>query len=467
LDPDFGWHIRIGEIITTKGFLFRDPFSYTMPSFPYIDIQWLSNVIFHFFYSLAGIYSLSLIYSLLWFLTLVVVIKSIGRKVVFWEVPIVLAIAILFSYFGVRPQVASWLLWSVFLAIVLNENRWTKWRLLLPLLTILWVNLHGSFALSIATLFLIGAVRFFQKKLKKDFILILLLSILATFINPYGPRIWHEVWLQMSDSSLRWSILEWQPAFLTFDLIFFVYATLSVMLVLHNRIKFRLEELVLYFFFLVQAVSSIRHIPLWVILSLPMTAVSFRHTLNSVRKIPQARERFNKIYRFTLFGALTILFLQSLLVLKSAMAFGEVSFYPQESVVYLRQNTPKGNLFSEYGWGGYLIWKLPEKPVFIDGRMPSWRYKANPPNETGYAMKEYTGLLNGKIAYKEVFEKYNITTVLWPKVRPMGYLDALSAKIADRLLKKEEQYNFLETLKNDGWRKVYEDRLSVIYETPQ
>lgn len=467
LDPDFGWHVKIGELITSSGFLFRDPFSYTMPSFPYIDIQWFSNVIFHSIYSLAGMYGLSLIYSLLMFLALVVIIKSLGKKIIYWEVPVILTIGILFSFFGVRPQVASWFLWALFLGITLNEYWWKKWRFFLPPLTLLWVNLHGSFALSITTLLLIGAVRLYQKKLRKDFILLILLSTLASFVNPYGPRIWHEVWLQMSDSSLRWSILEWQPVFLTLDLVFFIYATLSVMLVLHNRKKFRPEELVLYFFFLVQAVSSIRHIPLWTILSLPMTIASFGYTLDTVNKIPQAISRFNKIYQYTLYAAVVILFLQSILVLKSAMAFGEETFYPKIAVIYLRENLPQGNLFSEYGWGGYLIWKLPERPVFIDGRMPSWRYKLNPPDETGYAMKDYTGLLNGEIAYRDVFEKYSITAVLWPKNRQMGYFEAFAAKISERFFGKKEQFDLLKALKKDGWQMVYEDKISIVFESPQ
>jgi hypothetical protein len=42
--------------------------------------------------------------------------------------------------------------------------------------------------------------------------------------------------------------------------------------------------------------------------------------------------------------------------------------YPQAAVDYLHANRPDGQLFSTYGWGGFLIWALPEYPVFIDGR---------------------------------------------------------------------------------------------------
>ena len=43
---------------------------------------------------------------------------------------------------------------------------------------------------------------------------------------------------------------------------------------------------------------------------------------------------------------------------------------------------PEGNMFNEYSWGVYLIWKLPEYKTFIDGRMLSWR------DESGYSVFE-------------------------------------------------------------------------------
>ena len=47
--------------------------------------------------------------------------------------------------------------------------------------------------------------------------------------------------------------------------------------------------------------------------------------------------------------------------------------YPLGAVKYLHENPIEGNMFNEYNWGGFLIWQYPEKKVFIDGRMPSWK----------------------------------------------------------------------------------------------
>jgi len=42
--------------------------------------------------------------------------------------------------------------------------------------------------------------------------------------------------------------------------------------------------------------------------------------------------------------------------------------YPVRAVEYLKAQRPPGNLLNAYNWGGYLIWALPEYPVFVDGR---------------------------------------------------------------------------------------------------
>jgi DNA-directed RNA polymerase subunit RPC12/RpoP len=47
-------------------------------------------------------------------------------------------------------------------------------------------------------------------------------------------------------------------------------------------------------------------------------------------------------------------------------------YYPKKAVVYLKNNLPQGNIFAPFGWGGYLVWHLPEKKVFISGQMPHW-----------------------------------------------------------------------------------------------
>src|SRR5204863_33846 len=44
------------------------------------------------------------------------------------------------------------------------------------------------------------------------------------------------------------------------------------------------------------------------------------------------------------------------------------AYFPHGAVEFLRQNPLPGRLFHLYTWGGYLMYWLPERKVFIDGR---------------------------------------------------------------------------------------------------
>ena len=133
----------------------------------------------------------------------------------------------------------------------------------------------------------------------------------------------------------------------------------------------------------------------------------------------------------------------------------------------MKRNLPENQIFSEYGWGGYLIWKLPEKKVFIDGRMPSWRWDFQSNKESSYVMEEYLNVLSGEVNYKDVFQKYNVDTVLLPVEKRETFfnqLDKKFKKFLGRFYKKKIDFKFIDELKKDGWIKVYSDDTVVIYE---
>src|SRR3989344_9531753 len=60
------------------------------------------------------------------------------------------------------------------------------------------------------------------------------------------------------------------------------------------------------------------------------------------------------------------------------------------------------NIFNEYGWGGYLIWKIPERKYFIDGRMPSWRQNGQ------FVFGDYIKITKAEIGFDKILEKYDI-----------------------------------------------------------
>lgn len=486
LDPDFGWHLAMGKLILEKGIPSTDPFSYTMASFPFIDHEWLTNTALWQIHSIFGkgtlvLFFISLVYATAYFLQKIIGIylKRFFQKPSLKHsyIVMILSIATLLPFFGIRPQVESWLLltgWILILDIFLYTfNSFTIYKkcgcyLIAFLITMLWTNLHGSFPLAVVSSIIVTVTKTIEeRKIWKSGLALTILVLTATALNPYGLDIWKEVFQQMSDSQLRWRISEWIPAL--FGAPFTSLLLVSISLPLQIRYYKDLPKplLALSSFLFVQAFGSVRHIPLWVISSAPLTTLSLEFFRSEVSNITHGKKRFDKAVYFLFYLSFGIIIYQSFpQIYKSQQALGYKT-YPDGAIAYLENNIPKKQVFAPYHWGGYLIWKFPEKKVFIDGRMPSWRWDNNPPNESPNVMDEYVHLLYQPEEFEEIFSKYSIQTALLSQTQSdNSNVQKMLSRYSDKVPALAGGTTLAHELENAGWQKVYEDEIAIIYQQP-
>lgn len=449
LDPDFGWHLKMGQLITSSGIPATDPFSYTMAHFPFVDHEWLTNIFINFTYNHIGQVVLAIVFGIIATLSLFLFLpKSTNPKFKYFL--LILATATVLPFGGIRPQVITWF----FLALLIRFQN--KYRFLLPLFFLIWANLHGGFTIGLAVLTVILITKSIRlKKIDLTDLAILITSGLATLVNPYGLKLWGEIISTQTDPNLRWRIAEWTPSLFAFNFPFIFLACLSGTLVFKYRKKYLWEELVIYLAFLIEAILSVRNVPLFTIIALPLTFNAFSHLSQKIGKVQKGSQRLQKSLNYALVVAVLILVSQIFFDFRSAL--NQNNFYPARAVSYLKNNLPSGNIFSDYNWGGYLIWQLPEKKTFIDGRMPSWRYTDCPPNESCNAMQDYLDITRGKKDYLPFFDKYQIKTVLASTPQEPGPFD----KIA-KLFQKTSSFDLTSQLVKDGWHEVYRDNVSDI-----
>lgn len=465
LDPDFGWHLRAGQLILQNGIPATDPFSYTMPSFPWVDHEWLTDAFTAFVYPFIGIIGLSFLFAILAITSVVVLVARNWQR---WTItPVLLTLGILISVGGIRPQVMSWFFFSILLNLIL-DNRWQKWKWALPFLFFAWANLHGGFAIGVATLFLVIILRGLeQKKLNMYDIIILIVCTASTFINPYNIRLWEEIWRTASDVKLHALIGEWLPLIRFPDPPLWIIISSSCIMIWRYKSKFSFSELSLFAVLLLGAFSSARHVALWTLASLPLFNRSFFYLSQEAKRHENGSYRFTKAIQMVNLGMIIVFVLGAILAERSAWFFRESAFYPENAVQFLRAHPGSDQVFSTYAWGGYLIWKLPEKKVFIDGRMPSWSMKPTASEESENAFLDYQSVLNGKISFKDISQKYHIATVLWPTEKISNALnpDALGEKIVSYIhgQQKQAKIDFSSQLKNAGMREVWHDTTAVVY----
>lgn len=467
IDPDLGWHLVGGRIMLTSGIPKTDPFSYTMPSYPYINHEWLSDITLSLISNTLGIYGTSIIFGLLTAFLLCINTQDRGTlgKIIF-----LISTSSILPFVSLAPRIFSWFFFSLLIFIVFNQKNWKKFWYLVPLIILVWTNFHGSFPLGIFTLLVAVVFRSFKSRklvFKESFALIL--SVLFTFINPYGSKIWQFVFSTVIDPKMNSRILEWQPFYKTvtpISLLLIFLFTLAIVIIYRYWQKFPKEYLVFVIFLFVISMSASRHIPFFVVTTSFLLNQAYSFFWIDIKKIKEGQNRFLKVLTKTLISVFIFLVLEVLYIsYYNYFYFRESAFYPVGAINYLRTHIPNGEIFSNYNLGGYITWRLPEKKVFVNGAMTVWNRVEAPKNESNNALNDYYSVLENKADYKPIFEKYNIKTVLLPLSQTKDPLSLMMKQILPSLSLSNTDISmikFSEKLILDGWHPSYWDQTSII-----
>src|ERR1700680_2866732 len=107
-DPDLWWHLRTGQLILENHAVFHaDPYSFTRLGQPWVNHEWLSEVLLFGLYRVAGFGGLTVAFAVVISATfLQVFVRSSGRPYLAAVMTIWGAVASSPSW-GVRPQMFS------------------------------------------------------------------------------------------------------------------------------------------------------------------------------------------------------------------------------------------------------------------------------------------------------------------------------------------------------------------------
>ena len=194
---DYGKLVKYGEVIVQSGHVFEtNLFSYTCPDYPFVNHHWGAGVIFYYVHHLAGFRGLTLLALVLNLAAFLLIIKLSARSGNFWATVFVvlLTVPLLASRTQPRPEAFSifFFMLTVFLLVShYHKKLKRKYLWLLPLVQLLWVNIHILFFLGI---FLQGVfllqllINRTDKKELLYFTAVFAASVAACFINPDGAK---------------------------------------------------------------------------------------------------------------------------------------------------------------------------------------------------------------------------------------------------------------------------------------
>jgi hypothetical protein len=388
-DPDVWWHLRTGQLILHNHSLFHtDPYSFTRFGAPWINHEWLSEVLLFGLYRVAGFGGLTVAFGVVIAATfLLVFARSAGRPYLASLMTLWGAVASAPSW-GVRPQMFSLLLASIFLVLLAASEQRPKLLWWTAPLMLLWVNLHAGYPIGLAfiALFMLGEAleaaigqEDWQKSTPRLKQLAMALGVCLGLValNPNGVQIYWYPFETLRSAAMHRFIHEWfSPDFhdRTYLPLLVMLLALVAGLALLPRCP-RLRNLVLVLVTIPAALRSIRHIPILVLVIVPVLAElaqawSQRLGTNRLFRTPLTGSTSRTLaINFVVLFAFTGFTLFRVRNVVNRQAEAEAKSFPVAATAFLQQQQPPGPMMNHYNWGGYFIWKLyPQYRLFMDGR---------------------------------------------------------------------------------------------------
>jgi hypothetical protein len=451
--PDILWTLMRGQWMAEHGTLITtDPFT----SAPHIagqilNLQWLADLIFHGFDALGGlpmvITGTALVITITVALLLLASVTASSHLrlscVAVW-----VAYALGASNLSPRPQTLAYPLFAVFLLAVMRVEWRKDTRLLwlLPFVTVIWANVHGSFFTGWA---LLGCGALGQVIARRNlfaarpYVITLVACVAASAITPAGVGSLLYLATMGGNQIVRDYVTEWAPT--SFALregpLFFGSVALLGALMLKSRNRLTAFEIVLLLVFGYLAWSSVRAV-VWFGLAM---APTLARLLGGVlpERTPESRNvpALNALIIAMVSGLVVMALPQNKAMLPILPADKQGVFSPSTPVGvadWLRSHDPpaEGKMLNFQDWGGYLEWAdWPRHQVFLDGRI-----ELHPDQ----VWLDYLEIAFPTTRWRELVDKYGI-----------GYF----------VLSKDAQPELVGDLRSDPatWQLDYEDDQAVVF----
>jgi hypothetical protein len=447
VDPDLWWHIKVGQdILSTHHWPTTDPYSFTVAGHPWLAYEWLGDVLLGAVVRLAGLQALEACLIVLGGAVMLALyayttIRTGNPKAGFAVSAVLFVLAM--PSFSLRPQMLGYL-FLILTLIALERFCQGKKRALwiLPPLFLAWVNTHGSWIIGLGTIVVFWACGLTElrlgsiearrwsiaERIRLEFIFLLCLAVLP--ITPYGARVSASPFEFAFDLPLNVAhIKEWQS--MPFSLLggkLFLALLLGFFL-LHMAVRFgcRLHELVLFSGGTVMACLHVRFLLVFVPFFAPLLVSAVERWMPGYEK--RKDQRFlNAVLMAAMFVAFIRYFPTA-----AEMQQSVSRRFPVRAVNYLRQHPLPGPMYNTYGYGGYLIWSLPEHKVFVDGRADVY--------ERGGAYAEYLQVSTLEPAAFAVLRSHGIQSCFLERSEALATVLSASPE----------------------WRQVYSDDMSVLF----
>jgi hypothetical protein len=440
---DLAYHLRAGDIMfDTNAILRTDVFSAVAHGKPWLNQQWLAQVVLATAFRLGGWFGLVVLRALLGALILSFVFLACraagaATKRAAW---LTLASGVmLMGAFTLRPQLLGMGCFALTAWLVARRRAHPQGVWIVIPITILWANLHGSFFLAPLLLGLAWVEdRWVRGRGSRILLLAGLGSLLATTVTPYGYKVWSYAAGLATNPVIRKTITEWQPPSIevyTGAAFFVSVVVVAALLIARVRRPVPWGSLLSLVVFMAIALTAIRGVFWWA-----MVAPIVLAGVLADRPAPTERRDPAGALNAAIVGLLGLAVIGSVIrwVPYTGPAMptgGRLAFAPVGITRELERSLGPGEVvFNAQKWGSWLEFEFPRSPVIVDSLIEVipesvwWKYYAVSSGAEGW----------------------------------QATLDAWDVDVA--VLARDQQGPLIPKVRADpGWRLVYEDAEGLIF----
>ena len=440
---DLAYHLRAGDIMfDTHAILRTDVFSAVAYGKPWLNQQWLAQLVLATAFRLGGWFGLVALRALLGALVLSFVFLACraagaATKRAAW---LTLASGILLlAGFMLRPQLLGMVCFAVTAWLVARRRTHPQAVWIVIPITILWANLHGSFILAPLLLGLAWVEdRWVRGRGAPTLLLAGLGSLLATTVTPYGYRVWSYAAGLATNPVIRRTISEWQPPSIevyTGAAFFLSVVVVAALLIARVRRPVPWGSLLSLVVFLAIALTAIRGV-FWWAMAAPIVLAGVLED----GPAPTERRDPAGVLNAAIVGLLALAVIGSVIrwvpyTGPGMPTGGRLTFAPVGITRELQRTLAPGEVvFNAQEWGSWLEFEFPRSPVIVDSLIeviPSsvwWNYYSVSSGVEGW----------------------------------QATLDAWDVDVA--VLARDQQGPLIPKVRADpGWRLVYEDAEGLIF----
>jgi len=433
LDSDLGRHLTLGSYMLDERIIpTRDLLSHTRTGLSRPPYEWLSQLLFTLAYRLMGLDGVILLTSFIIATTFILVYKFADHRsgsplsaLIF----VLIAVGASSIHWLPRPHILTFLLlaiWIEQLDKLAKGGQVAIYRF--PLIMLLWANLHGGFIFGI-----LAWVAYFggwlwetwygnsNINLGKNLLIVGVSSLVATIITPDLWHNWDAVLNNRSTFILNRTVETMRPnlidsSVLPYTLVLF----LTILLFTLNWRNIKTNHLFLLTGFGVMSLLMARNIPLFTIACIPILAGLTQNYFSKFKAWKEINERyagFSSTSRQYIWPAVfMVLAVTSFAYIHFSKGQHVYQFdptvFPVDAVNFLEENPPEGNMFNEFNWGGYLLYRLwPRYNVFLDSQSDFYGESL---------MREYDQSMNAGSDWQDLLQKRQVDWMIIPVNSPLA-----------------------------------------------